>query len=200
MNDRSNNKIPSRRAIILDGSKKDDDEAILAAATIHAELKKLDIQFSHHVLRDMKIASCTGCLKCWTKTPGECLIGDRERQICDDMASSDLVILITPVTFGGYSSELKKGMDRMIPVLLPFFRKYGGETHHPSRYGNEWNILGVGTIPAHDPEKEDLFKDIVVRNSLNLHSRSITSVVLSKGCSKELIDRNVIAGLRGVVA
>ena len=83
-------------------------------------------------------------------------------------------------------------------MLLPLFRKYNGETHHPSRYGNEWNLLGIGTMPVQDPEKEGLFKDIVHRNSLNMHSKSTTSIVLLKGCGKEEIDRTVAAGLRSV--
>jgi multimeric flavodoxin WrbA len=190
----------SKRAIILDGSKENDEEAQMAAGALHAELERSDIQFTHHILRDSKISHCTGCLRCWTKTPGDCAAVDDQREICDDLVRADLIVLITPVTFGGYSSDLKKGMDRMIPVLLPFFRKYNGETHHPSRYGNEWNLLGVGTMPVQDAEKEGLFKDIVNRNSLNMHSKSTTSIILLKGWSKEEIDRTVAAGLRRVTS
>ena len=167
---------------------------------MHEHLERSAIKFTHYTLRDIKIAPCTGCLRCWTKTPGECVTDDEQRKIYADVARSVAVILITPVTFGGYSSELKKGMDRLIPVLLPFFRKYDGETHHPSRYGKEWNLYGLGTMPGHDEEMEALFKDLVHRNSLNMHSKNTTSLILHKGMGKEQINRSVVAGLMKVIA
>jgi multimeric flavodoxin WrbA len=187
------------KAIILDGSSEEDQEAGFAAESLHAELARSEIRFKHHFLRDMAIANCTGCLQCWTKSPGECVIDDEQWKINADMARSNIVVLITPVTFGGYSSELKKGMDRLIPVLLPFFRKYNGETHHPSRYGNEWNLFGVGTLAVHDEEKEFLFQDIVHRNSLNMHSKVTSSLILLHGLGCEEINSRVVTELRKVI-
>jgi multimeric flavodoxin WrbA len=189
-----------KTVLILDGSGAEDKEARKAGEALNVELTNSGNRFTHRILRNVEIGPCTGCLNCWTKTPGECVIEDEQRSVCVDMARSDVVILITPVTFGGYSSELKKGMDRIIPVLLPFFRKYGGETHHPSRYGKEWNLLGIGTMPVQDEEKESLFKDIVLRNSFNMHSKCTASMVLLEGWSSEEIREKVVAGLRKVMA
>ena len=185
---------------ILDGSSEEDEEAGTAIEALNLELTGSGSGSAHHVMRKLAIGACTGCFSCWTRTPGECVIADEQRSVCADMVRSDVVILITPVTFGGYSSELKKGMDRIIPVLLPFFRKYAGETHHPSRCGNEWNILGIGTLPVQDEEKESLFKDIVLRNSLNMHSKCSSSLVIVRGQSSEDIREKVTAGLRKVMA
>ena len=189
-----------RRAIILDGSGDNDPEASLASETLHIELDRSDISYTHYVLRDIEIAPCTGCLKCWTMNPGSCCIDDAGQKICRDIASSDIVIMITPVTFGGYSSELKKGMDRMIPVLLPFFKKYRGETHHPSRNGREWRLFGVGTVESHDADKEALFQDIVDRNSKNMHSPKASSLILAHGNSIEDIRKKLAEGLYEVLA
>jgi multimeric flavodoxin WrbA len=197
-----NNEVNHRKigkAIILDGSRDDDLEAGIAGETLHSELGRKGIQFTHWTLRDIEIAPCIGCFQCWTKTPGECVFDDEQRRIYADMAKSDLVILITPITFGGYSSELKKGLDRFIPVLLPFFRMYNGETHHPSRSGKEWNLLGVGTLPLKDEEKERLFRDLVKRNSLNMHSENTSSVVLYQGLNAKEIEIQMTAGLKQVI-
>jgi multimeric flavodoxin WrbA len=45
-------------------------------------------------------------------TPGECVIKDAGCDVARDVSHSDLVILLTPMSFGGYSSELKKAVDR----------------------------------------------------------------------------------------
>jgi multimeric flavodoxin WrbA len=187
------------KVIILDGSGKDDHEASIAGKALHAELEQKGVKFTHWTLRGMEIAPCIGCFNCWTKTPGECVFDDEQRKIYSDMAKSDLVILITPVTFGGYSSELKKGLDRFIPVLLPFFKKYNGETHHATRYGKEWNLLGVGTLPLKDEEKQTLFRDLVQRNSLNMHSESSSSVILFKGSDEKEIQLKITAGVNQVI-
>ncbi len=188
------------KVIILDGSRNDDLEAGIAGETLHSELKRKGVNFTHWTLRDIEIAPCIGCFTCWTKTPGECVYDDEQRKICADIARSDLIVLITPISFGGYSSELKKGLDRFIPVLLPFFRKYNGETHHPQRSGNGWNLLGIGTLPLRDEEKEGLFRDLVIRNSLNMHSENTSSVVLHKGSNETEIKVQMTAALKQVMA
>ena len=188
------------KAIILDGSGKDDREAGMAGTMLHAELERKGVQFTHWTLRDLEIAPCIGCYKCWTTTPGECIFDDEQRKIYSDIAKSDLIILITPITFGGYSSELKKGLDRFIPVLLPFFRKYNRETHHPSRSGKEWNLFGVGTLPSKDEEKEKIFRDLIRRNSLNMHSGGSSSEILFKGSNEKEIQTQITAGINKVIA
>ena len=46
------------------------------------------------------------------------------------------MVLLTPITFGGYSSEIKKAMDRSICLVLPFFRRV------------EWRSAPPPTVPA----------------------------------------------------
>ena len=190
----------ARTALILDGSKLDDQEARLAREAVQGELDKANINSSCYTLRDINIAPCTGCLKCWTKTPGDCVIDDEQGKIYGDMARSNIAVLITPVTFGGYSSEFKKGMDRLIPVLLPLFRKYDGETHHPSRYGKGWDLFGIGTMPEANEDKQNLFKDLVKRNSLNMHSQRQAICFVLKGTREEEINRHVIGELNKVIS
>ena len=48
-------------------------------------------------------------------------------------AIGDLVIYLTPVTFGGYSSELKRMVDHQIQNISPFFTSVQGEIHHQRR-------------------------------------------------------------------
>jgi multimeric flavodoxin WrbA len=190
----------AKKAMILDGSGKDDNEAGLVLEALKNELKKNGIEASCHTLRDIKIAPCIGCLKCWTKTPGDCIIRDAQTEIYSDLARSDMLVLVTPVTFGGYSSELKKGMDRLIPVLLPFFRNYMGEMHHPVRYGSGWRLLGFGTMPEADDQKARIFKDLVERNSRNLHAPQQSSCIVLKGTNANEIGQMVANEVRKVNA
>jgi len=56
----------------------------------------------------------------------------RERD-CANGDTSELVVLLTPITFEGYCSELKKAVDRVIPLILPYFLFVRHEVHHIRR-------------------------------------------------------------------
>jgi multimeric flavodoxin WrbA len=118
----------------------------------------------------MMIKPCRGCFACWQRHPGTCAIKDDEEGYIKAFVASDAAVWITPVTFGGYSSALKKTLDRLIPILLPFFTKTAGEIHHPQRYERRRKLLAVGTLGQPDAEAEGIFSRLVHRNALNMNS------------------------------
>jgi len=128
-------------------------------------------------LAGMDIKPCHGCFACWLKHPGVCAIRDDQENVLRAMAASDVVVWTTPVTFGGYSSELKKALDRFIPNLLPFFALVKGEVHHPHRYVRMRKLMVLGTLPVPSPDSEKVFRMLVDRNALNMHSTN-TQVAL----------------------
>ncbi|MEJ2252488.1 MAG: flavodoxin family protein [Candidatus Lokiarchaeota archaeon] len=129
------------------------------------------------VLRDKKITPCQGCFDCWVKTPGVCKTEDYGREILKKIIESNLIIQVTPITFGGYSSELKKVLDRSIPELFPFFKYFDGEIHHEHRYKNRASIIVLGFLKDDDIKKEDVFKELVYRNSLNFGAPLHKSII-----------------------
>lgn len=86
------------------------------------------------------------------------MIDDMGRDIARSFIRSDLAIFLSPVTFGGYSSELKKGLDRSIGLMMPFFTKIGGEVHHKARYKKYPSLMGIGVLSKKDEESERIFK------------------------------------------
>lgn len=129
-------------------------------------------------LSSANIAACLGEFKCWVKTPGTCVCADDGRTVAETMIGSDVVVLLTRVTFGGYSSTLKKALDRLLPLLSPFFTLIDGETHHKPRYGQYPALIGVGIHPEPDEAVEALFRTLVSRNALNLHAPAHAACVL----------------------
>ncbi len=158
------------KALLLNGARDNDELVATAHELIVAELDRAAWDVNAMMLRDLKIADCRGCFECWLKTPGECVIDDAARGIARNMVQSELVIFLTPVTFGGYSSKLKKAVDRFIPNITPFFATVNGETHHQKRYERYANFLAVGTLPRPDEESERIFKTLAERNAINMHS------------------------------
>ena len=175
------------KAVILNGSGKDDEALESIYNIIVNELTGIEWEVESFILRDLKIAYCLGCFECWVKTPGVCRHNDDGREIARQFIQSDLSILFTPVTFGGYSAELKKALDRIICLILPFFMKKNGEVHHKPRYERYPRLVVVGVLPQADEESERIFKTLVNRNALNLYPPAhVGGIVLSRQSEKEI--------------
>lgn len=157
--------------LILNGALKGKDftDAVAAYMIEYLLHEGYTVEIIH--LHQHQLAKCTGCFGCWVKTPGICVIDDYGRTIAEKTMKADTVIWLTPVVFGGYSSELKKALDRIIPLVLPFFEKIEGEVHHKARYEKFPRIIVIGTMLEKDIEQQEIFEELIRRNSLNLHNR-----------------------------
>jgi len=172
------------KALLLDGSLKKDLIIDKIYSSILEELEKKGFEVESIVLRDVNVAPCQGCFDCWIKSPGKCRTDDYGRDVAQKMVQSSLIIHFTPITFGGYSSELKKVIDRFIPTILPFFTKREGETHHLYRYTNRASIIAIGFLNEPDEEKELTFKELIYRNSLNMGAPIHEAVIYTKNQDK----------------
>jgi multimeric flavodoxin WrbA len=189
-----------KKTVILDGTRPDDDQhsdSILTTLinVLHEHENSRTQVFR---LRDIKIKPCIGCFNCWVRTPGRCIhTDDAGSDILQAILNSDTLILFTPVVFGGYSSELKKMVDRFLPLWLPFFQEAHGETHHPFRYQTLSRFIGIGVHP--DPSKKihECFKMVIGRNAENLYSSSYTANVVGAADSKEKLSSQFQALLTG---
>lgn len=183
------------KIVILDGLKYGSRHDRGVSRLLVEEISSLGHSADPLTLSEIRIAPCTGCFGCWVKTPGTCVIDDPGREVAGAALRCDLLVFLTPVTFGGYSSELKKAVDRLIPLLSPFFVRIGDEIHHRPRYPEYPPILGVGLLPAPDPEQERIFRTLVGRNAVNYHSPFHETAVIGPG-EEETLRRAV----RGVLA
>jgi len=154
------------KAVIFNGANKQDLTINNIEAEIVTQLAAKGWTVEPIYLRHKDIAGCLGCFGCWIKTPGICVIDDYGRESTKFALSSNLLVWLTPIMFGGYSSELKKALDRLLPILLPYFESYRGQIHHKMRYDKYPNLLVIGT-QTHSFECEETFKALTERNVLN---------------------------------
>jgi len=188
------------KALVLDGSREGETLTPVAVQGMTSALAARGIEVERVELRELAIGPCTGCFGCWTRTPGECVIEDGARDVLRSYVGSDIVAYVTPVTFGGYSSQLKKLLDRFIPVLDPRFTIVKGEVRHLLRYPRYPKTIGLGTLPSPDPEAERLFAALVARNGLNVHQTVEADVLIgvtdpesARRSADRLLDRAGVA-------
>ncbi|TLU88660.1 MAG: NADPH-dependent FMN reductase [Chlorobium sp.] len=180
--------------LILDGSPAGDEAGVRIAGNLLDLLATKGHQTEHAVLRDKTIANCNGCFQCWLKTPGICAIDDDNRDLVAKYIQSDLVIALTPVTFGAFSPELKKFADHLIQTISPFFCRVNGETHHMKRYERYPGFISIGWLQGPDDAQEKIFRHLFYRNTINFYTEKDACGILYSTMGTEEI-RESLEGL-----
>lgn len=171
------------KTLILDGSHANDPQVV----RIRKSLAKRIPEAETIVLREQKIGNCAGDFFCWVRNPGMCNTNDENRLIAAKIIQSDLVIYLTPVTFGGYSSELKRMVDHQIQNILPFFTSIKGEIHHQKRYSRYPISLTIGWMDEPDARADATFRHLVNRNAINMYAKtSVCGLVIGSPLEAEL--------------
>lgn len=156
-------------AFILDGS--------LEGIDVTAEVRQISAEDLKHrgwdvetlILHKANIKSCIGCFRCWDTTPGICtgVRGDDAHSIVKKVIQNDLLVFVTPLTFGGYSSELKRIIERFLGLLQPGIELINGESHHKKRYDRYPSVVSLAVTKDPDEEEIALFRTLADRHSLN---------------------------------
>lgn len=182
-------------ALALDGSLDAGGTGERVRQTVEARLAGAGWTTEIVTLRERRIGNCAGDFFCWIRTPGQCITDDDNRAIAAATINSDLLILLTPVTFGGYSSELKKALDHQIQLLRPGFAQIDGETHHQERYARYPDLLAIGWLETPDAGAEAVFGALVGRNALNFHAAASSARVVHAAMPEDAMRALVADGL-----
>jgi len=156
------------KALILDGSHANDSHAVNITNSLRKHLPDAETI----ILREQKIGNCAGDFFCWVRSPGICNTDDDNRIIAEKIMNSDVVVYLTPVTFGGYSSTLKRMVDHQIQNISPFFANINGEVHHQKRYKRYPDFLAIGWMDESNVQAEVIFRHLVHRNAINMYAKT----------------------------
>ena len=191
------------KAILLDGSIRSNAVSDRFNTLTLQNLYKLGYQVENIVLREKTIGNCAGDFYCWVRSPGLCNIKDDNIAIAESIINSDLVIYLTPITFGGYSSTLKKMVDHQIQTISPFFAVIEGETHHQKRYERYPDFAVIGYSAENNLASEAVFKQLVRRNAINFYAENAACEIINSNLSEDQISKaiqtclaNLKSGLR----
>lgn len=158
--------VPAETLTLLDGTAQPRiTEAVLAA------IGELGMSGPRHDLTAEVFAPCQGCFECWTDHPGTCKANDAANAVMRDVIGAELVLWTTRIRFGCWGPTAKAALDKSIGLLSPFFATVAHETHHRRRYRRypRWGVLAVVPPGTSDDERE-LFRQLVARNAVNVHS------------------------------
>jgi len=98
-------------------------------------MKEVGAEVEFFYTRKLKINPCHGGFICWLKTPGECWQKDDMRMLYPKLREADIYVFGTPVYVDGISGPMKNLLDRIIPLMQPFFELRDGHCRHLVREG-----------------------------------------------------------------
>ncbi len=139
-------------------------------------------------LSSLKIANCMGCFRCWTKTPGKCVIRDDATVVYPCIAKSNKVIYVSRLKYGGYDSVMKTMLERAIPIQQAFIRIHNDETHHVQRAvtPKQATIIAYGDI---DEEERNIFRNLVARNASNMSFESYNIIFTTEAMLDDMVNK-----------
>lgn len=160
------------KAAILDATENENP----IKTVLDKKLSAKGIEISYFKLNNLNLLPCRSCGSCGNRTPGKCVQKDDMSLVIKSMAESYLLVYISTIIFGGYAFQLKKVIDRSMPLGEPFYFVRDGHLLHPMRYGRKL-LLGIGLFKDSNPEEEDNFRVLVARNGMNMQASHQTIVI-----------------------
>ncbi len=100
------------------GSPRQNGNSTLMARAFLDTAAGLGADITLYTLNDMTVRGCQGCMACKT-TIDHCVIRDDLTQVLESLASTDVLLLASPIYYGNVSSQLKAFIDRSYSLLVP---------------------------------------------------------------------------------
>lgn len=113
---------------------------------------------------------CMGCFGCWLKTPGKCVLKDEASQLAVLMPEHEELVIISRLTYGGLSGDVKAVLDRSIGFMLPFFRLIDGASRHQKRYEGALSLRYL-FYGAGSEEEQKTARTLTEANAKNLAAK-----------------------------
>ena len=174
------------KAVILDSVNKENESSFSKDFSKVLNFYRIDTQTIY--LRELVIMPCYSCEGCIRKTPGKCVVGDDTENFLKPAAKSNIIIGITKLSFGGYSSDYKKAVDKFALLGTPYYHMHNGKLIHGKRYENITGLYNIGF--ANDPSEEEIenFNYLTRHNAMNLTIDNCRSFVIDEESEEFSLD------------
>ncbi len=161
----------TKKVLVLNGSphKEKSTTMMMTNAFVHGMVQtgKYTAQTIH--IADLKIIPCKGCLSCWGRTEGECVIKqDDIPALKQKIIESDVVISSFPLYFFEMPGQMKVMTDRLLSMVGAYHGQLvptDGAPAHELRYPKPGRKLILISGCAYT-KTEDVYKPLLLQYDL----------------------------------
>lgn len=171
--------------VVINGSpkgRKSNTNVIVSSLLKGAE--EAGAQTTNIFLSEKDIKHCTGCIVCWTKHPGRCIISDDVAEIIAKLGTANVIALATPVYFENITSLLKAFIDRLTMIVNPY--SYNNATYQKvspqqERISQPPKLMMISNCGYPDKNNFDVLAHWYNRFVQNMHSESAGEIYVTRG-------------------
>lgn len=148
------------------------------------------------LLAEKTIHHCTACLKCWTRTPGRCVLKDDMPALLEQFMDSDIAVMATPVYVHNVTGIMKTFLDRMTPIIDPHLvQMENGYTGHIKRYDTypKLGVIATGGFPGQ--KFSEFVSQYFRRLAIDLYSEVIFEIYKGQAILLNLGENSPVAPL-----
>ena len=110
------------KIVTILGSPRPQSNSTILAEYFNTKAEESGARVQTHVLNDMTFRGCQACDGCRRGEGGPCVVKDDLTPVLADIVQADLLVMASPVYFGGISAQLKTFFDRTRAFLRPKFK------------------------------------------------------------------------------
>jgi multimeric flavodoxin WrbA len=134
------------------GSPRSNGNSAAIAKGFRETAEEMGATVKSYALNDLDYRGCQACMACKTGRE-DCAVRDDLTAVLDDIRKADVVLLASPIYYGGVSGQLKLFVDRTFCFLKPDFH----QNPRPSRLAAGKKAVFVLTQGHPD---EQMFSDV----------------------------------------
>ena len=111
------------KILLINGAQKEHPLGELATQALDQMLTQKGHLCTISTLSALTLKPCISCDTCQIKKPGLCILDDGLNDLLKQYMASNLVIILTPITFGTCNVLTKIFLDRTQPLYMPYQKR-----------------------------------------------------------------------------
>ncbi len=146
-------------------------------AELFQELSLKTVKSEYISLEGIQVKPCINCGGCTYKTFGKCISRDDGDWIFPKVIGADILIFVTPITFGCYSSKIKRVMDKFGLIMDRHYFMENGELVKGGMQGKQFKFYVLGIRENCIDDEVEVFKKLHYENLIITRGLGKTFIV-----------------------
>lgn len=148
-----------------------------------------EIQAEYISLENMEVKPCISCGGCTYKTYGKCTVRDDGDIIFPKVLRSNVIISVSPITFGSYSFKMKRVLDKFSLIMDRHYFVENKELVKGGKLENKFKFFAIGDKENCIDEEIEAFQNLFHEN-----------LVITRGVGKAyIVDKTLSEKMRNQI-
>jgi len=135
-----------------------------------------EVKTEYILLDNVEVKPCVSCGGCSYKTYGKCTVRDDGDFIYPKILRSNVLIFVSPITFGSYSFKIKRVFDKIGLIMDRHYFVENKEIVKGGKLGSKFKFFAIG-------DKENCIEEEIIAFQNLFHE----NLIITRGIGKAYI-------------